>query len=181
MQIVENTTSQQGNHEPPTARPPMQIVESRLQIVENVIPHQGKYGPPNTRSNYILMDEDDEPQCRYNIRSHATSIMREAMLACIDITKPSIKILPAKLSSCKFPMTWLCKMANSVIGEKGKLLEYRHLIANPKTRPTWTHSYGNELGRLAQGMPGRAKGTNTIFFIPHHRVPKERARASSMA
>jgi hypothetical protein len=57
-------------------------------------------------------------------------------------------------------------MANSVLGEQGKLLEYRHLIANPKTRATWTHYYGNELGRLAQGMPGRAKGTDMIFFIP---------------
>ncbi len=73
-------------------------------------------------------------------------------------------------------MTWLCEMANSVINKKGKLLEYMHLIANPKTRSTWTHSYGNELGRLAQGMPGRAKGTDTIFFIPRHKVPKERTK-----
>jgi hypothetical protein len=73
-------------------------------------------------------------------------------------------------------MTWLCKMANSVINKKGKLLEYRHLIANPKMRPTWTHSYGNELGRLAQGMPSRAKGMDTIFFIPRHKVPKKRTK-----
>ncbi len=63
-------------------------------------------------------------------------------------------------------MTWLCEMANSVLEEHGELLEYWHLIANPKTRATWTHLYGNELGRLVQGMPGRAKGTDTIFFIP---------------
>jgi hypothetical protein len=67
-------------------------------------------------------------------------------------------------------------MANSIINKKGKLLEYRHLIANPKTRPKWTHSYGNELGRLAQGMPGRAIGMDTIFFIPRHKIPKERAK-----
>jgi len=65
-------------------------------------------------------------------------------------------------------------MANSVMGENGELREYRHLIADPKTKATWTHSYGNELGRLTQGMPGRAKGTDTIFFIPRHMVPKER-------
>ena len=63
-----------------------------------------------------------------------------------------------------------------MIGENGKLLEYRHLIANPKTRATWTHSYGNKLGRLAQGMPGQTKGTDTIFFIPRHMVSKERVR-----
>ncbi len=92
--------------------------------------------------------------------------MQEAMLACIDITKPQFKISPANMAAQKFPMMWLCKMANAVLGEKGKLLEYQHLIANPKTRQTWTHFYGNKLSRLAQGMPGCAKGTDTIFFIP---------------
>ena len=67
-------------------------------------------------------------------------------------------------------------MANSVIGENGELLEYRHLIANHKTRSTWTHSYGNELGRLAQGMPGQNTGTNTIFFIKKNQVPHDRAK-----
>ncbi len=104
-----------------------------------------------------------------------TSIMKEAMLACIDITKPNFEILAAKMASRKLPMMWLCEMANSVLSEQGKLLEYWHLIANPKTRATWTHSYGNKIGRLAQGMPGRAKGTNSIFFIPQHMVSKERA------
>ena len=73
-------------------------------------------------------------------------------------------------------MTWLCEMANSVIGENCKLLKYWHLIANPKTRATWTHLYGNKHGQLAQGMPDRTKGTDTIFFIPRHMVPKERVR-----
>ena len=67
-------------------------------------------------------------------------------------------------------------MVNSVLGENGKLLEYRHLIANPKTRATWTHSYGNELRWLTQGMPGQKKGTDTIGFIPQHMVPKERVK-----
>jgi hypothetical protein len=102
--------------------------------------------------------------------------MQEAMLACIDITKPMFDITPAKLATCKFPMIWLCEMPNSVIGKKGKLLEYRHLIANPKMRATLTHSYGNKLGHLAQGMPSRVKGTDMIFFIPWHMVPKERAK-----
>jgi hypothetical protein len=102
--------------------------------------------------------------------------MQEAMLACINITNPKFKLLAAKLSSQRILMTWLCEMENSVIGKQGKLLENRHLIANPKTRATWTHLYGNKLGRLAQGMPGQTKGTNTIFFIPRHKVPKERAK-----
>jgi hypothetical protein len=73
-------------------------------------------------------------------------------------------------------MTWLCEMANAILGKKGKLLEYQHLTVNPKTRQTWAHSYGSKLSRLAQGMPGCAKDRDTIFFIPRHKVPKERAK-----
>jgi hypothetical protein len=32
-----------------------------------------------------------------------------------------------------FPLIWLCKMSNSVLGKQGELLEYCHLIANSKT------------------------------------------------
>jgi hypothetical protein len=73
-------------------------------------------------------------------------------------------------------MAWFCEMANSVIGEGGKLLEYKQLIANPKTRAKWTHSYGNKIGRLAQGMPGCNIGTNTIIFIRKNQVPTMRAK-----
>jgi hypothetical protein len=67
-------------------------------------------------------------------------------------------------------------MGNSVLGKQGKLLEYCHLIANPKTRATWTNSYGNKLGRLVQGMPGQVMGTDTIFVIPKDKVPRARAK-----
>ncbi len=151
---------------------PTQIDGSQLQIVES----QGKHGPPSARPNYILQDDDDEQQHGYNTRSQTTRIMHEAILACIYITKQKFELLAAKMSSQKFPMMWFCEMANSVLGEQGKLLEYQHLIANSKTRATWTHSYGNKLGHLIQGMPSQAKGMDTIFFIPWHMVPKERAK-----
>jgi hypothetical protein len=70
----------------------------------------------------------------------------------------------------------VCEMANSVIGEGGKLLEYKQLIANPKTQAKWTHSYGNEIECLTQGMPGCNTGTNTIIFIRKDQVPKARAK-----
>jgi hypothetical protein len=80
--------------------------------------------------------------------------MQETMLACIDITKLKFEISAAKLATRKLPLIWLCKMANYALGKQGELLEYQHLIANPKTRATWIHSYGNELRWLAQGVPG---------------------------
>jgi hypothetical protein len=86
------------------------------------------------------------------------------------------EVTPHQMSMRRIPMTWFCEMANAVIGEDGELLEYKQLIANPKTRATWTHSYGNEIGRLAQDMPGRNTGTNTIIFIHKHQVPRERAK-----
>ena len=58
-------------------------------------------------------------------------------------------------------------MLNAVLNEDtGELMEYRHLIGDPKYREIWGQAYGNELGSLAQGMEGHVKGTNTIFFIP---------------
>ncbi len=145
------------------------------------------------RSNYILQDkeEDEEPQW-YNTRSQTMSIMQEAMLACVNISKPTyiashylcllnyrekptFKISTKQLSTRKIPMTWFCEMANSVLGEKGKLLKYWH-IGNPKTKAVWAHLYGNKIGRLAQGMPGRNTGTNTIFFIQQDQVPRNRMK-----
>ncbi len=78
------------------------------------------------------------------------------MLACVDIyrleytlsedlgflnytsnsTKPTAKftVTPQQMSIWHLLMAWLCEMANSVIGEGGKLLEYKQIIANPKTQ-----------------------------------------------
>ncbi len=73
-------------------------------------------------------------------------------------------------------MMWFCKMANLVLRNDGKLLEYPHLIANPTTCATWIYSYGNKIGRLAQGMPGQNTRMNTIHFIPWDGVPRERSK-----
>jgi hypothetical protein len=124
--------------------------------------------------------------------------MQEAMLACVDIyrpeytlsedlgllnytsnpTKPTAKymVMPQQMSMQCLPMAWLCEMANTVIGDGGKLLEYKQLIANPKTQAKWTHSYGTEIGCLAQGTPGCNTSTNTIIFIRKDQVPTTRAK-----
>ena len=74
-----------------------------------------------------------------------------------------------------YPLQFLCDYANAVLdGETGELLEYRHLIQCPKYKDAWNTSFRNKIGRLAQGMPGRVEGTNTIFFIPKASVPADR-------
>jgi hypothetical protein len=156
----------------PTPSAPRPVVQAPTTCSQAQPPQLSPTGHPN----YISQDEDDDPPTmRCTTRSTSTSIMQEAVLSCVDIYRPKhalsadlgilnftatvptgtmYTVTPQKMSARRIPMTWFCKMENSVIGENGELLEYRHLIANHKTRSTWTHSYGNELGQLAQGMPG---------------------------
>ena len=60
--------------------------------------------------------------------------------------------------------------------ETGKMLNYRNLIRLPKYKEIWSRSSANEFGRLANGVGGRIKGTNTIKFIMEHEVPKQRKK-----
>ncbi len=49
--------------------------------------------------------------------------------------------------------------------ETGKVLNYRQLMQSQKHKEKWSISSANEFGRLANGVGGRIKGTNTIKFI----------------
>ena len=68
-------------------------------------------------------------------------------------------------------MKFLTGYAEAVLDKSGELHEYRHLIKRPEYKEEWGYSFSNKIGRVAQGMPGRNKGTNTIFFIDKHEVP----------
>ena len=66
-------------------------------------------------------------------------------------------------------------MINAVLNEEtGELMEYRHIMKNPKYRQLYATSYSKELGCLAQGIPGKVEGTNTIYFIDKAEIPAER-------
>jgi hypothetical protein len=66
-------------------------------------------------------------------------------------------------------------MAMSIIHPiTGKALAYRQLNSDPHLKRIWNTSGANELGRLAQGVGYRIKGTDTIFFIEHAQVPKHK-------
>ena len=89
----------------------------------------------------------------YNTRSRAKAAMFSAIAhrQCMS---------PQHLSSRCFPSY----MINAVLDtDTGELMEYRHLMKNPKYRNLYGNSYAKEIGRLAQGMPGQVTGTNTIF------------------
>ena len=80
---------------------------------------------------------------------------------------------PKNLASRKFPMKILCEIVGAVLdGSTGELLKYWHLRINPKYRQVWGKSFGDEIGRLAQGMPNQVDGTDTMFFIDENKTPK---------
>jgi hypothetical protein len=60
--------------------------------------------------------------------------------------------------------------------DTGEYLNYRQLIQDPKHQKIWNTSAANEFGQLAQGVRSRVKATNTIFFIPKDKVPKNRMK-----
>ncbi len=132
---------------------------------------------PTMRPNYISQDKNEgKPNHRSNTKLRTTSIMQEAMLACIDITKPTFKISAAKLATRKFPLIWLCKMANSVIGKQGELLEYHHLMRIPRHGPQGTTLTAMSLDSWHKECWAKMMGTDTIIFIPKVKVPRARAK-----
>ena len=70
----------------------------------------------------------------------------------------------------KYPLQFLCDFASSVLDdETGELLEYRHLIKNPKYRVVWNKSFGTEIRRLATT-------TKTIVFMSKAMIPQNRRK-----
>ena len=69
----------------------------------------------------------------------------------------------------------MCELAGAVLDPKtGELMEYRHLIKKPEYVETWTNANAKEIGRLAQGVPGVVKGTNTFHFMSYDDIPADR-------
>ena len=68
-------------------------------------------------------------------------------------------------------------LLNSIIDDEiGESLEYRHRIKRDKHKNIWVKYFANELGRLAQGVGDILKGTNTIFFLAHEKMPTYRRK-----
>ena len=125
----------------------------------------------NTRSpndGPALVSQDD-----LGPSQNTRAARRQRLLTALDVSDTA---LTAKQMSARcFPQQFILDYAAAVLDEEtGELLEYRHLIKNPKYKKDWGYSFGNEIGRLAQGMPGRNKGTNTIHFIHKSEVPPDR-------
>jgi hypothetical protein len=55
----------------------------------------------------------------------------------------------------------------------GKEMEYPALMKDPRLQSLWTQGFGNECGRLFQGIRD-IPGTDTFFFIKLTNIPKDR-------
>eukprot|EP00804_Cyclotella_cryptica_P023061 CCRYP_000315-RA/>CCRYP_000315-RA protein AED:0.18 eAED:0.15 QI:0/0/0/1/1/1/2/0/662 len=104
-----------------------------------------------------------------NTCSRTCALMHKTMLHVL--ATHHIGITAAQAMQRHYPTDMLHAVLNDKTGE---LMEYRHLVADPKYRDTWKNSYGKELGRLAQGLPGIVKGTVTIVCIQQTLVPQDR-------
>eukprot|EP00804_Cyclotella_cryptica_P029060 CCRYP_005247-RA/>CCRYP_005247-RA protein AED:0.20 eAED:0.15 QI:0/0/0/1/0/0/4/0/830 len=107
----------------------------------------------------------------HNTRSRAHTITQETILHLLHKTRTPLT--PRRAATRQFPREALSAILDT---DTGELLEYRHLIKNPKYCTIWKNAYGKELGRLAQGIPGTVKGTNTIVFIAHNEIPPQRRK-----
>jgi hypothetical protein len=64
--------------------------------------------------------------------------------------------------------------ANAVIHPvTGKVMEYSALMKDPRLQPLWTRGFGNECGRLFQGIRD-IPGTDTCFFTELKNIPNDR-------
>jgi hypothetical protein len=64
--------------------------------------------------------------------------------------------------------------ANAVIHPvTRKEMEYPALMRDPRIQPLWTRGFGNEFGRLFQGIRD-ITGTDTCFLIEFKNIPEDR-------
>jgi hypothetical protein len=65
-------------------------------------------------------------------------------------------------------------MMNAVLHPAtGKEIQYKDIMKHPLLRPRYKKGFGNERGRLCQGIRD-IKGTNTCFFVELKTIPKDR-------
>ena len=101
--------------------------------------------------------------------------MQQVLATRLDITGVTMEVSASKAATRRYPLLFLCDLANAVLGgNMGEMLEYCHLITCPKYKEVWGNAYGKEIGRLAQGIPGKVEGTNTLFFVDKSEVPADR-------
>jgi hypothetical protein len=125
----------------------------------------------------ITQDEEEETQqpTNHRPRTRATRSLTDEFIYNMMELPGLTKISPRSTAARKFPLQFLCDFANAVIdGETGEIMEYRHLMKNPKHRERWQRSFSKEIRRLATT-------TEIIKLVMLKKIPKDRLKDETYA
>eukprot|EP00804_Cyclotella_cryptica_P028989 CCRYP_012408-RA/>CCRYP_012408-RA protein AED:0.21 eAED:0.21 QI:0/0/0/1/1/1/2/0/880 len=118
----------------------------------------------------------------WNTRSQTAAVAKLAVPPALNTPSRTSRI-PPPTPITRRQSSRLTRMENEVhkalaVLDKstGKLLNYHQLLRHPVYQGDWTISSANEFGRLAQGVGGRIKGTDTIRFIRKSDIPHDRRK-----
>ena len=131
-----------------------------------------KYTTHQTAQQQTTEHQQSSAKTKVQPARNTRASIQKKLLSAVDV---SGSLPTAKQSvSRSYPLQFLADFAGAVLhNERGKILEYRHIIKPPKYKFDWDYYFGNDIGRLAQGTTGRENGTNTIFFIHKGEIPNE--------
>ena len=112
---------------------------------------------PETNAPVITQDKDDKedkpPATSHarKSRSQTTRLMTDKLLYSMMefpgiTTTVTNTVNPQRAASQKYPMQFLCDYANAVIdNETGEIMEYRHLLLDPKHCERWQRLFSKEI------------------------------------
>jgi hypothetical protein len=120
----------------------------------------------------ISQDGDDiatsTPAANTRLQRQVRTLTQDYLCHMMDIPGITKPFTNQQAASRKYPLQFLCDFASAVLDEEtGDLLEYRHLLKNPKYRDIWSKSFGTEIRRLATT-------TETIVFMSKSMIPQNR-------
>ena len=121
--------------------------------------------PPDRPS---IISQDIHSPSQNMMASQSRRLVAAMVVTCLHITA-------AQASARRYPLEFMTGFAGAVLdAETGDLLEYCHLLKHPKYKEAWKYSLGNKVGHLAQEIPGRNIGTDTLNFIERVSVPSHK-------
>jgi hypothetical protein len=120
----------------------------------------------------ITQDEDEMPTTTRAsnrvLRSETRSLTDEFLYNAMEFPGITTTITAKNTASRKYAQQFITNWANAVIDkETGELMEYKHLLKDPRHRERWQKSFGKEIRRLATM-------TETIKFVVWRDIPKDR-------
>ena len=163
-QRVRNETSvvdlEHETEEPHAPTPQRVATETTPPTVEFTEIHE--HGP--TIPTITQDDDTFNPPAHNTRRHHMRRTLTQDVALHISEVGMNTQIIAGQQHPLQFPYE---RVAAVLDDETGNLLEYRHLLKNPKHRDVWSKSFGTEIRRLITT-------SQTIFAIKKSNIPNDR-------